>query len=228
MGDTELGSARLERWKTRGVVILSLVGIIWVVEVINLSLGHGLCAFGIRPRSLIGLIGVPISPFLHGSLQHTVSNTIPLLILGWLVLDSGVNVFLELSLFIILFEGCAVWLFGRSSIHVGSSGLVFGYFGFLLARGWYERSLRSIVIVVVTLLLYGGLIWRVFPTQSHVSWEGHLFGLVAGILASYLEFAKVPRQLDDTEETGRPERTPTVDVPDVDRLLADLKSRNRP
>jgi membrane associated rhomboid family serine protease len=114
-------------------------------------------------------------------------NTIPFVVLGGLVITRGPRVFLELSLFIILVSGTALWIFGRSSYHIGASGLIFGYFGFLVARGWYDRSARSIIVALLVICLYGGILWGLLPTFTPVSWEGHLFGLASGIIGARLE-----------------------------------------
>ncbi|MGR3176227.1 MAG: rhomboid family intramembrane serine protease [Candidatus Scalindua sp.] len=170
--------------------ILGFVVLIWVIELINFSIGHRLSDWGILPRTLKGLKGIPLSPFLHASLIHIMMNTIPLAVLGGFVILHGRQIFFEISIIIILVSGTALWLFGRSSYHVGASGLIFGYFGYLVLRAWYDRSLKSFIIAFVTVFLYGGIIWGLLPTFSRISWEGHLFGLLAGILAARLEKTK--------------------------------------
>ena len=170
--------------------ILGFVVLIWAIELINFSIGHRLSNWGILPRTLTGLKGIPLSPFLHASLIHVMMNTIPLAVLGGFVLLHGRQIFFEVSIIIILVSGTALWLFGRSSYHVGASGLIFGYFGYLVLRAWYDRSLKSFIIAFVTVVLYGGIIWGLLPTFSRISWEGHLFGLLAGILAARLEKTK--------------------------------------
>ncbi len=167
--------------------ILGFVVLIWVIELINFSIGHRLSGWGILPRTLTGLKGIPLSPFLHASLIHVMMNTIPLAVLGGFVMLHGRQMFFEITIIIILVSGTALWLFGRSSYHVGASGLIFGYFGYLVLRAWYDRSLKSFIIAFVTVFLYGGIIWGLMPTFSRISWEGHLFGLLAGILAARLE-----------------------------------------
>ena len=166
--------------------ILGFVGIIWVVALVNLSLGYRLDAWGLYPRTVKGLLGIFLSPFLHYGLRHVLANTIPFIILGSLVILQSVEEFLELSLFIIVVGGAAVWLLGRSAYHIGASGLIMGYFGFLVARGWYERSFTSIIIAVFVMVFYGGAIWSVLPGAWRVSWEMHLFGLISGVLAARL------------------------------------------
>jgi membrane associated rhomboid family serine protease len=158
----------------------------WGVEIVNLLLGHRLNVLGIRPRTISGLPGILFSPFLHQGIGHVLLNTLPFIILGWLVIIHGTRLFLEVSAFTILLSGAGVWLLGRPGQHVGASGLIFGFFGFLVGRAWYERSLLSIGIALFTIILYGGMLWGVLPIHGRLSWEGHLFGLVAGILAARL------------------------------------------
>ncbi|HJM91038.1 MAG: rhomboid family intramembrane serine protease [Alphaproteobacteria bacterium] len=172
--------------------VISLVALIWAVEVVNFFLGHSLVSWGILPRSVGGLAGIPLAPMLHGGIWHTISNTVPLLILGSLTLARGQAKFLETTVNIVLLSGVLVWLFARGSYHVGASGLVFGLFGAILARAVMERSLSSMIIGIITVMLYGGLIWGILPLRNHVSFESHLFGLIAGIFVVWLE-AKLNR-----------------------------------
>jgi membrane associated rhomboid family serine protease len=176
----------LQQWKVSAFWILGIVLLMWGIALVNAALGFRLSAWGIRPRTVSGLLGIPLSPFLHGGIGHVLVNTIPFIILGWLVILHGTRLFLEVSVFVILVSGAGIWLFGRSAYHVGASGLIFGYFGFLVARGYYERSLGSILVAFLTILLYGGMLWGVLPVTARISWEGHLFGLLAGILAARL------------------------------------------
>ena len=168
-------------------LILVAVCLIWAVEAVNVLSGRHLTSLGILPRHLSGLIGIPLSPFIHGSVSHAMVNTMPFLVLGGLVALRGVRAFLSISVFVILCGGAALWLFGRASYHVGASGLIFGYFGYLVARGWYERSTITILTALLALFLYGGLVWGVLPSRSFISWEGHLFGMLAGVLAARLQ-----------------------------------------
>jgi membrane associated rhomboid family serine protease len=186
MEPRESGPSLGQQLKTSALLIFGLVLIIWVVELVNLLLGHRLNVFGIHPRTIAGLPGIVLAPFLHTGIGHTLLNTVPLVILGWLVILRGTRVFVEATLLIIVASGVGVWLVGRSGYHVGASGLIFGYFGYLVGRGWYERSLSSILIALVTIVLYGGMLWGLFPVRAGVSWEAHLFGLLGGILAARL------------------------------------------
>ena len=166
--------------------VLVLVGVIWAVEIVNLLTGHVLVSWGILPRSLSGLIGIPLAPLIHGGLWHTLSNTVPLALLGTLTLASGRNRFWQTTIAIALLSGALVWLFARDAYHVGASSLVFGYFGAILARAFTERSLSSMAIAFATLVIYGGLLWGLLPLRNHISFEGHLFGFVAGIAVVWI------------------------------------------
>jgi len=167
--------------------VLILVTLIWVVEVVNMFLGHRLVSFGILPRSFTGLIGIPLAPLLHNGFWHAVSNTVPLLILGALTLAGGKRMFWETTLNVTLVSGALVWIFAREAYHVGASGLVFGYFGVILARAYIERSIIAIAIAIVTIIAYGGLLWGILPLRSQVSFESHLFGLIAGFVVVWLD-----------------------------------------
>ncbi len=167
--------------------ILILIAVIWIVEVVNLFLGHRLASWGILPRSLTGLIGIPLAPMLHNGFWHAVSNTVPLLILGALTRARGKRIFWETTVNVTLLSGALVWLFAREAYHVGASGLVFGYFGVILARAYIERSITAIAIAIVTVMAYGGLIFGILPLRSYVSFESHLFGLIAGFVVVWLD-----------------------------------------
>ena len=162
--------------------LLTLIGVIWVVSVFNIHTGQALSPYGIHPRTLPGLIGLFTWPFLHGSYLHLVQNTTPLLILGSVVVLQNERWFARLTFYVSVAGGWGVWLFGRQAVHIGASGLVFGYFGYIIARGVYDRGWAALVVALAVLLLYGGMIWGVFPSDPYVSWEGHLCGLLAGAI----------------------------------------------
>jgi membrane associated rhomboid family serine protease len=173
----------LERFRWLAV----LLGVIWAVEVVNLITGYTLNGWlGLRPRSFGGLDGVLFMPLLHESLSHAVANTVPLVILGGLLAATAEKVVLLASAFIVVLGGLGVWLFGSTAIHVGSSGLIFGWFGFLLARGVVEKRAIPLLVAGGVALIYGTMIWGILPGQHGVSWESHLFGGAAGVLAAFI------------------------------------------
>lgn len=165
--------------------VFGLVGIVvllYVVTLVNAALGWSLNDWGILPRSLSGLWGIVFWPFLHAGLKHLLLNTAPFFILGLLVMLQGQGLFLNASWMITVVGGLGVWIFGRNSMHIGASGLIFGYLGFLVAFGWYSRKAGAVLVAVIAVALYGGILWGIVPTWGPVSWEGHLFGLLAGLL----------------------------------------------
>jgi membrane associated rhomboid family serine protease len=168
--------------------ILMFIFVIWVVEIINHVFDYSLSNFALYPRNLYGLIGIITTPFLHQSLEHTAMNTIPLLVLGFLISVKNHHLLFRVSIFIIIIGGLGVWIFGRPAFHVGASGLVFGYFGFLLARGWYGRDFASLIIALVVLFFYGGMFFGILPGKNYISWEAHLFGFLAGIFSARVYF----------------------------------------
>lgn len=163
---------------------VGLAGVMWIVGAVNILLDYRLSEFGIVPRSIDGLRGIPLMPFLHANFNHLVVNTLPAAFLGALVAIQGKSSFLKATAFIMLVGGFALWVVGREGVHVGASGLIFGYVGYLIARAWYVRSLGAVLAAIVVVVLYGGALFGVLPTTSGVSWEGHLTGLLAGGLAA--------------------------------------------
>ena len=174
---------------TRLRPVLNLVIVIWAVQVANFVLGYEPNQwFGLEPRDLGGLIGIPMSPILHAGFQHAAANTVPLIILGAMAAMAAPKRFFEATIIIVFLGGLLVWLLARGGnrIHVGASGLVFGYFGFVVALGILERSFKAIFLAAAAAMLYGGMIWGVLPTDSRVSWESHLFGALAGAAAAWI------------------------------------------
>lgn len=137
-------------------------------------------ALAVVPRRLDGLVGVLGAPLVHGSFAHLAANTLPLLVLGGMVAVRGAVYYVTTTLAIAVLGGLGLWLLGRSAAHAGASGVIFGYFGFLVGRGYYERSLPSVAVAVLVAVVYGGMIGGVLPRDDRVSWEAHLFGLLAG------------------------------------------------
>jgi membrane associated rhomboid family serine protease len=180
--------------RLRLAVPLALVGAMWLVGTVNVLTHDAFTVFGIRPRTLQGLWGILFAPFLHGSLLHLVTNTVPLVVLGCLVALRGRQEFFFVTAWVIVGGGGAVWLLGRPfSNHVGASGLVFGYLGFILARGVFERSFQASMLAVLAFILYGGALWGVLPSSARISWESHLFGVLAGLVAGKLLSHPRPR-----------------------------------
>ena len=177
-------------WKPRAGVLLGGVGLVWAVSLYGLFINAGVVAdLALVPRRVERLPGVLSTLFVHGSFAHLAANTPPLLVLGGMVLVRGVAYYVRVTLAVAVLGGLGLWVFGRDAAHIGASGLVFGFFGFLVARGWFERRWPSVAAALVVIVLYGGLIAGVLPRGGPVSWEAHLFGLLAGVLCARAPFA---------------------------------------
>lgn len=163
--------------------ILLFVGAVWIVFLVDRLLP--LEQLGLVPRTLRGLPGIVASPFLHADLAHIVSNSVPLLVL--LVLLAGSRSDSRLVVIsVIVLGGGLLWVFGRAAVHIGASGLVFGLTAFLLASGVLERRWPALMAALIVGLLYGGtLVTGILPFQRGVSWDGHLFGAVAGVTTAW-------------------------------------------
>jgi membrane associated rhomboid family serine protease len=163
------------------------VSLMWGIEIVDWFLGGSLDRFGIRPRAVDHLWGIIFAPFLHGNFRHLIANTIPFLTLGWFVMLRRTSDWLWVTAIAMLIGGLGTWLIAPSNtVHIGASGVVFGYLGFLVSRGYFERKFSSMALSVMVGVLYGGLLFGVLPTDPRVSWQGHLFGFVGGVVAAKL------------------------------------------
>lgn len=174
--------------RTHAYILGGLVLLMWLIEIVDRLFFRGtLDVLGVRPRTLAGLWGIFLAPFLHAGFAHLIANTLPFIVLGWFVMLRSTADFFVVTGITAVVSGLGIWLTGPNrSVHIGASGLIFGYFGFLLWRGYFERSAQSILWAIFVGLLYGGLIWGVLPQQAGISWQAHLFGFIGGAVAAYV------------------------------------------
>ena len=179
--------AALDTLHGRLRLLVGLVSAMWVEELVDTVLGGRLDGLGIRPRVVEGLTGVPLAPFLHVGFGHLAANTVPLLVLGAWILLRGRAIFAAVTSFVVATGGLGVWLVGGAgTVHLGASGLVFGWLGFAMLVGLVERRILSALGSLVVARVYGAALVGVLPGVPGISWESHLAGFLSGALAAWL------------------------------------------
>lgn len=166
-------------------VVFTIVVIMTMVEILNIALERSLNIHGILPRNPDHWYGVIFAPFLHGNTAHYLSNIVPLVVFSLLVMQHGIVRFMLLTMVVVLIGGSFVWLFARGAMHIGASGLLYGYFGFLLVAGFVSKEFKLMVISGLVWFFYGGIVYGILPTMPHISFESHFFGFVVGAVFGY-------------------------------------------
>ena len=164
-------------WPAAAMVVGTLLGILSSQAATRLA---------VVPRTRGGLVGIVTAPFVHANFEHLFANLVPFVVLGFLVLRHGQSHFLGVTLSIALVQGLLLWLMGRNAAHVGMSGVIFGYFGYLLTLAWFTRATPDLAVAAGVLLFYGGMVGGLAHAKEGTSWEGHLLGLVAGVGVAWL------------------------------------------
>jgi membrane associated rhomboid family serine protease len=176
------------------VLVAALVAVMWIVEAIDQVADGRLDAYGIVPRQTDGLDGVVFAPFLHAGWDHLIGNTIPFLVLGFAIAIGGIARVATVIVIVVLVGGLGTWLVAPSNtIHIGASGIVFGFAAYLVARGVYSRSVAQIALGVVVLAVWGTTLLRGLVPEDGISWQGHLFGAIGGVLAARLLHRRAER-----------------------------------
>lgn len=188
MSDTRLARSRGDRVRTAAVLMAGWVALLWVLEVVDVATGHALDGYGVVPRTPSELVDVVPSAFIHFGFSHVAANSVPLLVLGFLAALGGIRRFLAVCALIVVADGLGVWLISPAGTNTaGASGLIFGLFGYLLVSGFVERRPLGVLVGVLIAAVWGGSILAgLAPTQSGISWQGHLIGLAAGVAAAFV------------------------------------------
>ena len=198
---TNAGRKRTESPVVRGIiVVVALAALMWVVEVIDQVLDGRLDRNGILPREAEGLDGVVWAPFLHADFQHLIGNTVPFLVLGFAIAFSGVARVILVTVIVAVVGGLGTWLIApENTVHIGASGIVFGFAGYLVARGVFSRSPTQLLLGVVVVVVWGATLLQGLVPEEGISWQGHLFGAVGGVVAARVlsrRTSSTPSQLD--------------------------------
>lgn len=188
------------KWRKAIQLPLYIIGSMWMIHIGQVIMGVRFIGLGVYPRKLEGAIGILSAPFIHGSFQHLISNSVPLFFLITLLfLAYRRSSWIALTL-IYIGTGIGMWLFVRPSFHIGASGVVYGLVSFMFWTGVFRKNIRSIAISLAILFLYSGYIWGIFPGESGVSWDGHLIGAIVGIMVAYLLRGQVEESEQIEEE----------------------------
>jgi membrane associated rhomboid family serine protease len=190
---------------------LGFLLLLWIIKIAEVAFGISFINFGLLPHHISGLIGIITYPLIHENFNHLISNSIPLIFLGiglfYFYPESALKVFL----LVYFLPGILIWFFARTAYHIGASGLVYGLVTFFFFSGIIRRDNRSIALALIVTFLYGSLVWGVLPIDKTISWEGHLFGSLTGILSAFLFRKKDPPKKYDWEDEpdddnpGKPE-----------------------
>lgn len=168
------------------LIPISFVLLMWIINVIQFMMQLDFGGLGIHPRDNQTLIGIFTSPLIHGSWEHLLSNTLPILILGIILFVMYDKMALRVWLLNYIFTGLLVWIFARNSYHVGASGLIYGLASFLLFSGFFRMDIKAIAVASGVAIFYGGMVWGILPLKEGVSWESHLFGGIVGLALAFL------------------------------------------
>jgi membrane associated rhomboid family serine protease len=168
-------------------LLAALVGLMWLVEIVDTAMNGALDRYGIISRDPEGLVGIVTAPFLHLGFGHLISNTLPLVTLGALIAISGAARLAAVTALVTVIGGFGTWLVSPpQTITIGASGLVFGYAAYLIARGLFNRRIGQVLVGVVVILVWGSALLGGLLPQDGISWQGHLFGGIAGVLAAWV------------------------------------------
>ncbi len=160
--------------------------ILWVIHFVSIEFDWNLASYGLYPRRIEGLIGIFTMPFIHGGWEHLFNNSIPLLVLGWAIFHFYPSLATKTLIWITLSAGIWLWISGRSSYHIGASGVVYGLAAFLFLSGWLRREKKVASLSLLIAFLYGSMWWGILPVEPGISWEGHLWGAVAGFVLAWV------------------------------------------
>jgi len=177
--------AEKARVKQSFFIPLAFVAFLWLIKIVETMAGLSFSKLGVYPREIEGMIGIVLSPFIHGSFTHLFSNSWPLVMLGFIIMHSYRKISYELIFWIFLISGIGTWVIGRPSHHIGASGVVYGFAFFIFFSGVFRKDIKSMALALLVVFLYGGMVWGLLPIKEGMSFEGHIAGAFAGVVCAY-------------------------------------------
>jgi membrane associated rhomboid family serine protease len=206
---------QLEIYRSLRFPILFVI-ILWVVKIVEQISESDFSSYGLVPLNFTGVRGIIFSPLIHGNWQHLINNTIPIFVLTWTLFYFYRNIAFKVFFLVYFIHGIWLWFMGRITYHIGASGIIYGLGTFIFVSGIIRKNSHLLAISLLVAFLYGSMIWGIFPIEEYISWEGHLTGLVAGlILAFYYKnygpSANFGQQKDLTEEYSEDEEVTDQD-----------------
>ncbi len=225
-----MGSVQSNKFYTSLKFPVLVLAILWAIQVVQM-LGFRMAALGVYPRHPAGIKGIFLSPFIHSQdVMHLINNSVPLFVSMAVILFFFRRVAFKAFFVIWILTGAGVWLFGRPVLHIGASGVVYGFVAFIFWNGIFRRNMKSIVLALIIMMLYSGMLLGILPNQPGISWESHLIGGVAGIITSYLFRHQIeqdevqPEVLYDDEESDFFLERDTFEKTKVERRASDSGS----
>lgn len=183
-------------------IITLICSMMIAVHILNIISGGYFRSFGVHPRDLSSIYTIATSPWLHGDLNHLIGNLSIMVVLAFICLLQGTRYFIKASALIILLSGLMLWLLGRDANHIGASSWIFGLWSLVIALAWFDRSFINIAISIGVIFFYGGLVFGLMPTAAPISFEGHIFGAIAGVITAAILSQSKDRKLRKTNRTG--------------------------
>jgi membrane associated rhomboid family serine protease len=227
-----------EKYKLLNALIYPavIVGMMGIIHFSQFVFDWNLSVYGIYPRRLSGLVGVLFTPFLHGDFNHLFNNSISLLILGSSLFYFYKKISLKVFIWIYIMSGFWTWISARESYHIGASGIIYGLFSFLLISGFLRKNLQLIGVSFFVVFVYGSMVWGIFPIKVHISYEGHLWGFIAGIILAIYYKKQGPQKIehvwdeedDDIDEDNaywKIERKSIISSPEINYFYKPKKEK---